>query len=106
MTFVSMLTLSIPLAEISRDLDAIRAIEEGVRPERPSSLPFHLPESFVRDLWTLLDSMWESNTSQRPTAMKVREYLESLQTRHSGSDPGLFDSCNLFCKVKFLDPRF
>ena len=65
-----------PFREMPRnqpDLQIARAILEGVRPMRPTTMGECIPD----DLWVLMEHCWSHIPADRPTASAVQARLKS-----------------------------
>lgn len=69
MTFLALGTRSPPFEEYPRELEAMHAARQGIRPARPQSLPF--PDEYVDGLWSLMEEMWVHEPTDRPSAQQV-----------------------------------
>lgn len=78
MTFLNLCTRNHPFSECARELEAVRAAEQGIRPIRPATLPF--PQSVADDFWELLRGMWAHAPADRLTIHQVKDRVHVLFT--------------------------
>lgn len=76
MTFFHLVTLSLPFAEHERELDAVRAAENGARPQRRELQ--NLPPSTAGAMWTLMERMWDHVPAERLSASDVQVYMDGI----------------------------
>ena len=76
MTFLALVTLTLPFMEIDREFEAANLARQGIRPRRPMKL--NVPPVAEDLLWPLLDNMWQQEPDQRPSASSVYEALNEI----------------------------
>lgn len=79
MTFLELVTLDRPFAEISNEFAVIGAVRDGQRPRRPPRLGA-LPPWQGDLLWELLESIWRHQPYQRLTMPAIEDLLARLNT--------------------------
>lgn len=82
MTFLVLLTGSVPFEEFPREMEAMRAAERGLRPNQPTLLTLRFPGLADR-LWGLMESMWAHTPSDRPAVSRVEDRLTLLFPEYS-----------------------
>jgi len=75
MAFMTIVTCRPPFLEYDNDFDSSSASQEGKRPSKPDTM-MALTTSQADTLWVLLTSMWDHDSSARPSAMSVYDYLK------------------------------
>jgi len=76
MTFLTLLSLALPFAEIDREFEAARAAERGIRPKRPKKM--NLMPAEENPVWEVLEHMWRHEPEKRADAFAVNEHLKGV----------------------------
>jgi hypothetical protein len=76
MTFLALVTLGLPFADVDRELEAAHQAERGIRPKRPTEMNLMLGDK--SPMWNLLEWMWQHEPEQRPIASSVMARLKEI----------------------------
>lgn len=94
MTFMTIVTRRPPFSEYDNDFDSSSASQEGIRPSKPDEM-IALTKSQADTLWVLLTSMWDHDSSARPSATSVYDYLKwRLRPHRMPLDPSTGNKLN------------
>jgi hypothetical protein len=69
-----------PFRDISNDFQVMFAVQNGIRPSRPSDT-LSQSRGLTDKIWRLIEACWVKEPSERPTASRIVKRLRSLPSR-------------------------
>jgi hypothetical protein len=82
----------LPLQHMQHEHQVIWAIQNGEKPLRPSDKRSQA-RGLTNEVWHIIEACWVQEPSQRPTASRIVDQLQSLP--HQPMDKRPFDNFNI-----------